>query len=107
MSDPYDRDAEDSEYGENRATHHYYGTGSQALAVNGNYNKIILAWASFVTIIAFGVIAFIWNTAAAQIQKNTDALEKLRDTETRMEEQQKRQDERMDFMQREIERLQR
>ncbi len=101
MSDPYDRDAEDSElYGDRR----FYGP--QIPIINGNYNKIIVAWASLITLIVVSIGGYsMAQLYQEQREQNRATYEQAQEI-IRNNEHMKRLDERADFMQREIERLQ-
>lgn len=98
----HDHDAEDSEYGGP-----VYGPAFHTSRADANYITALKAWAGFATLVAVSVIAYMWiGKDSAELTQNNEILRNDQEM-IRLMEQNERQDQRMDFIQKEVERLQR
>jgi len=102
MEEHYDPDAEDSEFGSGRR----YGPVFPAPIINGNYTKIVVAWASLITLILVSTFAYLWNVRDSRDERQDMEIMTLWADRAQDRETIGRMEAHLEFLQRQVDKMQ-
>jgi hypothetical protein len=104
MVERYDPDSEDAEY---RGSERHYGpTFSEPPIQNGNYTKIVIAWAAFATLILTSTFAYLWSVKDSGDKRRDDELMMLWNQEAQDRETIGRVEAHVEYLQRQVDKIQ-
>jgi hypothetical protein len=97
MADPPYEDSEDSELYDDRR---FYGPHVPAPVINGNYTKLVVAWATVITSVLILTLGYLWSAKDSRDARQEDEIQILRETVSRQEAH-------IEYLQKQIDREQR